>query len=837
LDFPAQKLRPLVRTYHGSALRIGFPQDAVSRLRQHSQALGGTLFMGILTCLKGFLGRYTSQDDIILGSSIAGQEHADLADQAGFYVNTVALRTQFDRTNSFHELFVKVRETLLGAFEHRLYPLHRLIDDLGLKKGLGRSPLFDIVVSYEGVSYLSSSAIPELPGLEMSLIEREHRLARFDITFGFIERPDGLVLDIEYNTDIHERHMMEQFGKHFRQFVENAAASPDQPLNTVVYMSEAEQVQVTSVFNSTTVAYPISQTLIHVFFAQAGKTPDNIAVQAGEMTLTYSELDAITNRFARYLAEKMFGDPNELIAIKLERDAWLIVSILAVLKSGNAYLPIDPAYSQLRIDYIMESSNCQITIDKDMIDDFISEQQNYSGDEMPEKPSPSDLAYVIYTSGSTGHPKGVMIEHKSILNTILSQIELFEITAADHCLQFASQSFDASVSEIFVTLLSGAQLSIVNEMEKRDISLFSAYLREKAISWATIPPAYIKMLEPETLNAVNKIVTAGEQAYVNKALMSRKSGYYINAYGPTETSICAAVYKGPVRPSMPIGKPIHNTRIYILDDFGTIVPVGITGEIHIAGAGLARGYLKRRDLTEASFMADPFNPGEKFYKTGDFGRWLPDGTIEFTGRRDTQVKVNGYRIELEEIENVLTSLNEWVSQVALDVREVKHEKVIVAYVVGKKELDKIALRDAIAQRLPAYMIPNYFVEVAEIPLNQSGKVDRKALPEVQSDDVLQAEYVAPANETEHKLAEIWQEVLALDKVGTTDKFFDIGGTSLKLIELHKRINEAFNTQINIVTLFRKPTIGEIGKELQERVSTLSNQPDNVVNVIPFENEG
>lgn len=839
IDFPSQKLRPIVKTYNGYSLRIDFSPEVVNNLRKHSQEAGGTLFMGLVTCLKGFLSRYTGQNDIILGSSIAGQEHEDLMDQIGFYVNTVALRTRFDLTNSFFELFSKVKETILGAIENRLYPLHKLLDDLGLKKGLGRSPLFDMVVSYEGVSYLSSNPIPESPHLKMEVLERKHRLARFDITFSFIEQQEGVVLDVEYNADIHDKTVMDRFALHFKSFVEKIAANPHEQINTINYLSEAEKIKIIGTFNSSDLSfhYPKNDTLVHIFSKQVRKTPMNVAVQTNRVKLTYKELDEVSNRLAHYIAEMRSGNTNELIAVRLERNEWLIAAILAVMKSGNTYLPIDPAYSPLRIDYIMESSNCEFTIDKDMLDDFIAVQEDYSSDSIDVRPSPEDLAYVIYTSGSTGHPKGVMIEHKSILNTILAQIELFEIEESDRCLQFASQSFDASVSEIFITLLSGAQLNIIDELEKHDLRLFSGYLVENDVSWATIPPAYMKMLDPSVIHKLQKIVTAGEQAYVNKALLSKRSGYYINAYGPTETSICATIYKGPVKDPLPIGKPIYNTKIYILDEFHFVVPIGVTGEIYIAGAGLAKGYLNRNDLTKSSFIPNPFVPGELLYKTGDFGRWLTDGTIEFIGRKDTQVKVNGYRIELEEIENVLIQLTDWLEQAVLDVREVQREKVLVAYVVGKKDLDKALLRDALAQRLPAYMIPQYFIEVDKIPLNQSGKVDRRALPNVQSGDVLREGYVAPSNDVEKKLVEIWKEVLGLDKISVTDKFFDIGGTSLKLIELHQKINDTFETQIPIVTLFKKLTIAEFSKELLEVEMSSNNQPEDTINIIAFENEG
>lgn len=838
VDFPSQKLRPVVKTYNGNSLRINFNTEVIKGLRQYSKKAGGTLFMGMVTALKGFLSRYTGQNDITLGSSIAGQEMEELMDQVGFYTNTVALRTQFDLTDSFFELFSKVRETLLGAIEHRLYPFHKLIEDLGLKKGLGRSPLFDIVVNYEGVSHLGSDSMTVLPDLKMEPIERKHRLARFDITFGFIEQQDDMILDIEYNSDIHDEAIMYRFASHFESFIEKIIADPHQPINTIEYIGETERNDIIDRFNNSYFAfpYPPGYTLIDVFTEQVSKTPENIAIESNEVKLTYRTLDEISNRLGRYIQDKLSENTNQLVALRLERNEWLIIAILAVMKSGNAYLPIDPAYSLLRINYIMESSNCELTIDQDMLNEFIGQQENYAPDTLYRISFSEDLAYVIYTSGSTGHPKGVMIEHKAILNTILAQIQLFEIEDTDHCLQFASQSFDASVSEIFITLLSGARLVIINENEKRDVNLFSGFLKEKGITWATIPPAYMKMLDPSIINNVQKIVTAGDQAYVNKALLSKKSGYYINAYGPTETSICATIYKGPVKNPMSIGKPIHNAKIYIMDEFRNVVPIGVTGEIYIGGAGLAREYLNRKDLTKAAFIPNPLNPGERLYKTGDYGRWLTDGNIEFIGRRDTQVKVNGYRIELEEIENVLIQLTDSLDQAVLDVREVKDEKVLVAYIVGKGSPDKALLRELLAQRLPAYMIPHYFVDVDKIPLNQSGKVDRRALPDVGLDDVLHDDFVAPTSEIEKKLVDIWKEVLGLEKIGVTDKFFDIGGTSLKLIELHQKINDSFETQISIVTLFKKLTIAEFSNELLETGVNSNEQSENTVKIITFENE-
>ena len=813
LEIPGEKVRPIVQTYAGSSVKRSLEKSTVDVLQGLAAKHDATLFMGVLACLKAFLSRYTGQHDVIVGVAVAGRNHIDLKDQIGFFINTVALRTSFEPQQTIQQMIGKVKATVLEGFDHQMYPFERIVDELALERDLGRNPIFDIMVTYEGESFSGEKPTLQLANFDTKVIERPQTTSRFDITFNFVENGGHILLDIEYNSDVYDASSIERLADHLINFVNRWMESPGLVIADVKYLSEPEEQQLVHDFNNTQQDIAEQETLPSLFAKQVRLNPDSPAITYDEKSLTYEGLDKLSNRLANYILENTFLDVDDLIGIKLERSEWFVVSMLAVMKTGAAFVPIDVSYSSMRQDYILDSSNCNLVVDEDFVNQFKEEQQGCD-DALPDtEVLSSHLAYVIYTSGSTGQPKGVMIAHQNIVNTIVSQIDLFEIEASDHCLQFASPSFDACVSEVFVTLLQGAHLFVIDDTEKRDIKLFSQYVKQRGITWATLPPAYVKVLDDDTVAMLRKLVTAGEQAFVNKALLSKKDGYYINAYGPTETSICATVYKGRPRKSIPIGKPIANTKIFILDDLLNLMPIGATGEIYIAGRSVGRGYLNQPDLTSSAFITSPFAPEHLIYKTGDLGRWLPDGNIEFLGRRDSQVKIRGFRVELAEVETAVERLDE-ISHCVVDVRELNSDPVLVAFTVSKVQYDKKDTRERLKKLLPAYMLPSFFVEIDEIPINANGKVDRSALPLLKEEDKVVSAYVAPSGALEEKMVALWQEVLGTDQISVVDDFYDIGGNSLKLIELHERINETFDVNIPITVVFKKPSVQELCAELQ-----------------------
>ncbi|MCC9020710.1 non-ribosomal peptide synthetase, partial [Flavobacterium lipolyticum] len=585
-------------------------------------------------------------------------------------------------------------------------------------------------------------------------------------------------------------------------------------------------------FNDTTVAYPKDKTIVDLFEEQVAKTPDNIAIVFEDTELTYRELNERSNQLAHYLMDNYSIQPDDLIGIQLERSEWMIVAILGVLKSGGAYVPIDPEYPSSRKEYIVKDSAIALLIteagfiyDIDYYEgdvfaiDVEFDSENYSSETVSKRDASDHLAYVIYTSGSTGNPKGVMVEHQAIVNTILSQITDFNVNSGSRALQFASFSFDASISETFIILLSGARLFIATELHRKDPDLLVSFIRSNAIDIATLSPSILNRIEISELTGLKTLITAGESAQYEKAIDYLKYGTYYNAYGPTEASICGTIFKLDYREkivsdSIPIGKPIGNTQIYILNEKEELQAIGVVGEICIGGNGLARGYLNQEGLTREKFITNPIKAGERLYKTGDLGRWLPDGNIEFIGRKDDQVKIRGHRIELGEIEHALVK-HEAVSQVVVLARENESaEKELVAYIVSNVEQNASDLRAYLKQSLPEYMLPSYFVQLEAIPLTTNGKIDKKSLPNPKGLRLMGCfEYVAPRNELEEDLVKIWEEVLQRDKIGILDDFYDLGLDSLKAMRLIALVHKKLNIDLKIIDILENTNIQNLGKKI------------------------
>ena len=579
---------------------------------------------------------------------------------------------------------------------------------------------------------------------------------------------------------------------HYQELLTSIVASPSAPLSKLSMLPAEERHQLLEVFNETSAGYATDKTLVDLFAEQVKRAPSATAIAFEGETLTYQALDEQSNQLAHHLLAKGLAT-EEAVGVCLERGPALIISILAILKSGGVYVPIDPAYPVDRISYMLEDASIGILLSSSDLTDQLSAiavKEHILVDavataiqaESRAAPvidlSASNLAYIIYTSGSTGKPKGVLIEHAGIGNTIQGQIDLFSLSGNDHCLQYASPSFDASIWEILLSLLSGAQLCIIPESQKYEVDYFVDYVAQQAISFATLPPAFFKLLDVRQLSGIKTLVTAGEEAPYNNAKAFSQTGRYFNAYGPTETSICATIYHGEIDRTVPIGSPVANASAYLLNQAMELVPVGAVGELCVGGAGLARGYLNRESLTQECFVPHPFKAGARLYKTGDLARWRPDGSLEFMGRKDSQVKVRGYRIELGEVEHAV-SLVQGVQQCCVLASADSHgQNRLVAYVVTAAELDKEALQAALRERLPEYMVPQLWIQLDEMPLTSSGKVDKKALPEPDGSALSSKEYVAPRTETEKQLAAIWQELLGVDQVEVHDYYFELGVHSL-----------------------------------------------------------
>ncbi|RAJ72775.1 natural product biosynthesis luciferase-like monooxygenase protein [Chitinophaga dinghuensis] len=1176
--------RPALKTYRGSAVGRRINKDITRSIKELNQEAGTTLFMGLLSAVYILLYRYTGQQDLIIGTPVAGRDHIDLEDQIGLFLNTLALRTSFDGQDSYLSMLEKVKQVTLAAYEHQLYPFDRLVDDLHLKRDTGRSPLFDVMMILQNARVKGNNK-QQFGDVMVSSYDRgEHAVSKFDLTFDFIEVGDELQASIEYNSDIFSRDTAAQLLLHLEGILVAISAAPRQAIYSLDYLGEAEKNRLLHVFNNTALEIPADATIISLFEQQVKQSPDSIAVVMEDRQLTYAQLHAATDRLAAYLHHTCQVKRNDLIGIRLQRSEWMIIAILGVLKSGAAYLPIDPQYPADRIKYIIEDSGCIAVIDEALLSSM--QEQPAISPLTPVVIMPEQLAYCIYTSGTTGLPKGCLLTHANVVNFFYGMTATFGGTPGT-MLALTNYTFDISVLELLWTLtlgykvviqgdvrdivaieeapvrplefslfyfgnadnndaedkyrlllegakyadnngfaavwtperhfhefgglypspalmgsalavltknisiragsvvlplhhplrvaeewsvidnLSGGRVGIAcasgwhagdfvlspgeysnrhehmykmidtvqrlwrgeqlefpdgnnvmkktrifpsprqkelpiwltsansiqtfisagkagagvlthllgetteglavkiaayrkafaesgHDIKKAKVALmlhtyigddidttyekarvpFMNYLRtsvslmktfaadlnvnieseqfseedmqsllehafNRYVSTASLIGTRATAMEmlkklsrigvdeiaclidfgvgfADTMNGLENI-TVLKDSYHKLTSLPSKADYAVhtqlrqhqvthlqatpsmasllqadsqamgslrtillggerlpvslvqdlyshlpevqlyNMYGPTETTIwsaCSAVPRHTEK--ITIGRPIANTHIYILDAYQQLLPVGAEGEIYIGGKGVASHYVNKPELSAERFLADPFLAGERVYRTGDFGRWLPDGSIEYIGRKDDQVKISGHRIELGEIEAALLDMDNISAAVVLAKQVRQQEKELVAYVVTTRELDTAAIRKALLQKLPAYMVPGYYMQLDALPLTPNGKVDRKQLPEYQQQGSnIVREHIAAANEVEQKLVDIWHELLGCDDIGTNDNFFDLGGNSIKIVRMVMTINKIFDKKLSVAMAFRYTTIAALSKYLTE----------------------
>jgi amino acid adenylation domain-containing protein len=827
LELPYDKIRPAVKTYNGGIVNRIINATVSRGIKDLSQQQGGTLFMGLLATVNTLLYRYTNQEDIIIGTPIAGREHIDLENQIGFYINTLALRARFNGKDSFAQLLEHIKQVTLEAYEHQLYPFDELVDALKLQRDMSRSALFDVMVVLQNTDIgnvdgqqLDALTINEYSGLA-------DKVSKFDLCFNFTEWNGELQLHLEYNSDIYANSTVERLADHLNRLMELIVAHPSVPIQLLDYLSAEEKHQLIAGFNDTAAAYPKDKTVVELFEEQVAITPAAIALICGEVQLSYQRLNEQANKLAGYLRQHYNIQSDDLIGIKLERSEWMIIAILGVLKSGGAYVPIDIEYPQDRIDHIIADSQCKVLIDEDELEKFRTSQNKYSGENLPLVHRPHNLAYVIYTSGTTGMPKGAMIEHRSLAARIVYLQQTYAITGADNLIFYRSYSFDGSIEEYLMPVMTGAKCYIAPGDFKQDIlNNIIRFVESNKITKINMPPVVLGELVlmadkniVEKLSSLKHVVSGGDlltAKIVNEFLVKFTASLY-NSYGPTENTIDSTNWladRSRRTANVPIGKPVQNSQVYILDNNLQLVPVGVCGELYVSGAGLGRGYLNNPELSAEKFIPHPFIPGGRMYKTGDLGKWLADGNIEFTGRKDNQVKIRGYRIEMGEIENALQSHPDVESAVVIARPNQHGDKEIVAYVISKGTINVPEIRSYMSKTLPTYMLPAYFVQLDSLPLTHNGKLDKRKLPDPKDAGMAGGvEYVAPRNEIEEKLVSIWQEILGKERIGVKDNFFELGGHSLKVAQLISRINMIFLVRINIQSIFQEPVIENIGEQI------------------------
>ncbi|WP_106795023.1 non-ribosomal peptide synthetase [Aquimarina sp. Aq78] len=809
LVLPTDYSRPQIQSTSGAVLSFELDKELRDVLMNTCKEEGVTLFMLLLTAFKVLLYKYSGQQDICVGTPIANRTQTELENLIGFFVNTLAIRSNLEGNPTFVDLLNVVKSTTLDAYEHQLVPFEKVVDRVVDVRDMSTSPLFQVFFALQNTPEEENS---ELNGITLSSYTSEHTTSRFDISMTAEDIKSGISLEIEYCTDLFKEETIYRMMVHFEELLKNIVIRPKEHIADVTILTEAEKEQLLVNFNATQTDYNSKRTVVQLFLDQVAKTPEHTAIVFKGEEMTYTELDRHSNQLAHYLLSNYTLGKEDLIGIKLDRSEWLIISILAVLKTGCAYVPIDPNYPQERISYIKEDSNSGTIIDQDLLDQYQGDKENYD-DTLPDIDIQANhLAYVIYTSGSTGKPKGVMVEHKSLINLCLWHQQTYEVTDQSRGALFSGVGFDASVWEIYPYILGGGSLYPIYEDETRyDISWLTNFIEVNEISHIYIPSQIChNLVEEQVYLDQVKILTGGDTLKLTKPTSLK----IYNNYGPTENTVVTTFCEVSENQSnaIPIGKPVSNTSVYILGTSEELLPIGVTGELCISGSGLARGYLNQKELTQDKFVKNPFQEG-LMYKTGDLARWLPDGNIEFIGRKDDQVKIRGYRIELGEIENVLEEIPDIIQSVVLTKEDTHSNKRLVGYVVSNDTIDKEELQNLLLSKLPEYMVPRLWVALETIPLTNNGKIDKKALPDPDMSDIVK-DYVAPQNEIEESLSVIWQDVLGIKQVGIHDNFFELGGDSIITIQVVSRAkHEGLVMQPR--DLFKYQTISELAEAIQQ----------------------
>ncbi|MBB5647621.1 non-ribosomal peptide synthetase [Pedobacter cryoconitis] len=835
LNLPSDYPRPQVKQHEGDCISFTLDSTVTSGLHQLGGSEGATMYMILLSFYNILLGKLGNTADVVVGSPVAGREHADLEGIMGMFANTLALRSYPEGTKTYRDYLSEVKQVALQCFDNQGYQYEDLVSSLKIDRDTSRNPLFDVMFSYEN---FENEGL-ELPGLKISRLDGGHHISKFDLTLS--ARPgDGMLhLQFDYSTALYSHERISRYVAYFQRIAAAVLADTNTVLSAINLLSEEEEKEQLEIFNHTTVPYPQDKTLIDLFQEQAEKTPDHIALRCASGTLSYKEFSKRTDQFATYLGGVTGVKPGELVGILLEREEYLMLSIYGILKAGAAYVPIDPHSPADRINAIISVSGISALIsrgryyqDKDIViagkivdlDDREIEINQQTAAVRPPQCSTS-LAYVIYTSGSTGVPKGVMIEHHSVVNRLIWMQKMYPINETDVLLQKTPVVFDVSVWELFWWSFTGASLCLLRPgAEKEPEELISEIAANKITVLHFVPPmlqAFLQFLDKEPIlkkvASVNKVFASGEalkpeQVQGFKKTMHKANGSrLINLYGPTEATVDVSYHEidfGATNTLIPIGRPIDNIRLYIVDQYNKLVPKGVNGELCIAGVGLARGYLNSEELTAQKFIANPWEPGARLYRTGDVAYWQETGEIAYTGRIDFQVKLRGYRIDCGEIESHLQNYPGLQEPVVL-LKEDGDTKYLVAYYVSSAAIEQSLLVNYLSEKVPPYMIPSCYVQLDKLPLTTSGKLDRKALPQPQIQ--FKEEYTAATNEIEEKLIQIWSGILKIDKnlISIHANFFELGGHSINILTLSRVVSEEFKCHISVAKMFGLPTIKSI----------------------------
>ena len=831
LDLPTDRPRPAIQTYRGATQTFKLRGEVGDALRQLSRREGVTLFMTLLAAFKTLLYRYSNQEDILVGSPIAGRNRAEVEHSIGFFVNTLVLRSDLSGNPTFKELLLRVRETALGAFSHPDMPFDKLVEELHPERNAGHAPLVQVMFVLQSAPTQGL----KLPQLTLTPLEITNETSKFDLTMFVEEGPEGITVSFEYSVHLFDSPTITRMGGHFQSLLQGIATNVEQRLSELPLLTEAEHRQLVMEWNNTSTDYPAGKCVHQLFEEQAGLTPAAVAAQFGGQQLSYADLNERGNQLAHHL-RKNGVRPGTPVGVFMERSLEMVVGLLGILKAGGAYASLDPASPKERLAHMLEDLGATVLLTQKKLAGLLPGAVNHTikldeawptiareSDADPVcETGPESPAYVSFTSGSTGRPKGVCIPHRGVTR-LVRNTNYASFSSADVFLQLAPVSFDASTLEIWGCLLNGAKLVVFPAHTPSLSELGEAIQRHRITTLWLTSGLFNQLVEEniESLKNVRQILTGGDVLsvpHVKKAVSTLTGCRLINGYGPTENTTFTACHAVPVsfqgERSVPIGKAVSNTQCYVLDESMQPVPIGVPGELYAGGDGLALGYLNRPELTLEKFVPHPFDkrPGARLYKTGDLVRYLPDGNLEFLGRMDLQVKIRGFRIEPGEVESVL-GRHPLIRDCSVMAREdVPGAKQLVAYFVPHHRPGPSVpeLRRFLSEKLPEYMTPGAFVEMETLPLTPNGKVDRRALPVPEKGRPdLERKYVGPKDAVETDLVQIWETVLGIQPIGVEDRFFDLGGHSLLAVRLLALVEKKFERKLPLAVVFQAPTVSQM----------------------------
>ena len=822
LNLPIDYPRPEVRTFKSERLDIAMDKELIANFKAVGIKYGCSFVTTLMAAFEILLRDQTGQEDIVVGLPSAGQAATGRNHLIGHCVNLLPLRSKLKDNQPFSDYLKDRKLAILDAYDHQQLSFGKLLQELHIQRDPSRVPLVPVVFNLD--TGMDSNV--HFTNLNFKLESNPRAFGTFELVLNVSEEENGLILEWSYNTSLFKSSTIEQMMSSFEEIMVGIVANPNIKIGEIIKIDKPTKSELdnahspsripvlktaNSLNDDSSKGFTESENLVDIFISQVKKTPNNTAIVFEAKNISYKELDILSNQFANYIIDAHNIKVNDLVSVMLERSEWVIVCVMGILKSGAAYVPIDPNYPEKRKKYIIEDCQSKIIIDRDFITGFINELDTLSPilNEAIQI-LPKSLSYIIYTSGTTGNPKGVMIEHKSVVNLIASQTKSFKIDESEHILQFSNYCFDASVEQIFLALLNGAALFMIDKRVLLNNRL-PEFLKSHEITHLHATPSFLETLpDLSNISSLKRIVAGGEPCSKNLAERLAKGCDFYNKYGPTEATVTSTMYKYNSQitntPILSIGKPIDNTQAYIVSEKLELLSVGQEGELCVSGKSLARGYLNKPELTAEKFINNPFLQDEKMYRTGDYAKWDSDGNLEFIGRRDDQVKIRGYRIELLEVEASINSLPSIKRAVVTTSRNLAGELSIIAFLQPiNKQSDSNTIKNQLKQLMPEFQIPSAITWVKNFPLTTNGKVDRSALLKLVTNGV-KSDGAMPSTPSEKIIAKIWQDCLQLEQIDINSDFFEIGGHSLIGVKVMAKLEKDTGKRIPLVGLLKHPTI-------------------------------